>query len=252
MPGPQPATARNRAPGSSMPTQAAARSRSRFAYAACVRRCQTSRPGSTLFLPPPIPQASGHSSPECRGEACPFRMSCPDAAKRQRVRGLGRGGDLWPAAQSVQPGRRKRSTICVLCRTPGSPRNPLKFRHHNGDDRCHGRTLRRRYDNPRKYNGLRPAHETPVASCHLITPPSFGSNIRICRDGRVFRAYWSCAGPGSTQNSLPSGSAMTVWPVWRATTVAPSSSSLATSARTGPGARRSKCIRFLAVLVSGT
>jgi hypothetical protein len=25
------------------------------------------------------------------------------------------------------------------------------------------------------------SHETPVASCHLITPPSFGSNIRICR-----------------------------------------------------------------------
>src|SRR6478735_10558287 len=34
--------------------------------------------------------------------------------------------------------------------------------------------------------------------------------------------------------------------------VAPSSSSLTTSAATGPGARRSKCIRFFAVLPSGT
>jgi hypothetical protein len=161
MPDPQPATARNRAPGWSMPTQAAARSRSRFAYAACVRRCRTSR--STLFCLHQFRQASGHSSPECRGEACPFQMPCPHAAKRQRVRvcGPGRTGDLWPASQSVQPGRRKRSTICVLCRTPGSPRNPLKFGHHNADDRCHGRTLRRRYDNPRKYNGLRPATKRP-------------------------------------------------------------------------------------------
>src|SRR5215470_2164371 len=59
-------------------------------------------------------------------------------------------------------------------------------------------------------------------------------------------------GPGSTQNSLPSGSRMTVWPGSRRSTTAPSDSSLATSAATAPGARRSKCMRFLAVLGSGT
>src|SRR5215470_15496955 len=59
-------------------------------------------------------------------------------------------------------------------------------------------------------------------------------------------------GPGSTQNSLPSGSRMTVWLGSRRSTTAPSASSLVTSAATAPGARRSKCMRFLAVLGSGT
>src|SRR5262249_39601280 len=59
-------------------------------------------------------------------------------------------------------------------------------------------------------------------------------------------------GPGSTQNSLPSGSAMTKWSPICSTTVAPSALSLATSTPTAPGARRSKCIRFFARLGSGT
>src|SRR5216683_7648246 len=72
--------------------------------------------------------------------------------------------------------------------------------------------------------------------------------VRTCDPCWV--AFYS--GPDSTQNSLPSGSRITTWLGYRWTTLAPSFSSLATSVATSPGARRSKCIRFLADLAPGT
>ncbi len=57
---------------------------------------------------------------------------------------------------------------------------------------------------------------------------------------------------GSTQNSFPSGSAMTTSSPSARMTRPPSATSLSTSASTGPMARRSKCWRFLAVFGSGT
>ena len=74
------------------------------------------------------------------------------------------------------------------------------------------------------------------------------------RPVRICDPCWGCfySGPASTQNSLPSGSRITVWLRYRWTTLAPSFFSLATSVATSPGARRSKCIRFLADLASGT
>src|SRR6266498_1813209 len=56
----------------------------------------------------------------------------------------------------------------------------------------------------------------------------------------------------STQNSLPSGSRITVRSAPASTTVAPRETRRATSNRTSPCARRSKCMRFLAVFGSGT
>src|SRR6185437_9202012 len=72
------------------------------------------------------------------------------------------------------------------------------------------------------------------------------------RSGLVRDAAVAPAGYYSTQNSLPSGSAITVRSGPSSRTVAPSLASLATSSGTGPGARRSKCTRFLAILASGT
>src|SRR6266498_4042196 len=56
----------------------------------------------------------------------------------------------------------------------------------------------------------------------------------------------------STQNSLPSGSRITVRSAPASTAVAPRETRRATSNRTSPCARRSKCMRFLAVFGSGT
>ncbi len=167
MPGPQPATARNRAPGSSMATQAAARSRSRFAYAACLRRCQTSRPCSTL---PCLQEFAGHPATGHPNVGVkPTHSGCPARTQRSAsacaapaVRVIcGR----HPRVFSLAAVNAARYAFCA------EPRAPLGIRSSSAITTPMIDVMAGLYGQPR----------TAQATRHLITPPSFGSDILICR-----------------------------------------------------------------------